>query len=456
MTGLKKVSVLALAALMLSAPVFAQGTAEQAASTTGGKQIELTVLNYIDMSEPNSANEISMVWNKFEKDNPDIKLVREDLFNEPFHQKTEAYIASGKVPDVLYMWPSGRSTSLHTTKSVKDLMPLLKKDGLVDSYNPAALAPQFAGFLGELPNGITTTNLLYVNTKLLKDNGFAIPKSFDEMKAMVAPLKAKGIDLIAMDNMDAWVMQSCLFSLVVGRFGGADWYTKLAAGQTKFTESWFVNALSVIDDMYKSGMINRNSLSSPYGSSRGAFAANKAAFYIDGDWSTAGFQTDITTGQALISPERQQNDFDLMAMPAFSGEVVHDSNSGVVGTGWGMSATIPAGSEKEAAAWRLIKYLEGEYVQTYRLTTGAAFPSLKTIDVAKVAKEKNLEPFITKRAAYYNRYTTITPVIDGVLAGDVYNVINTGLQEIGLGKKTPAQVAQDVQKAWETWKAANK
>lgn len=449
MTGLKRVFIVALALLMVVTSVFAQGTKEDASA---GKQIELTVLNYIDMSEPNSANEISMVWDKFAAENPDIKLVREDLFNEPFHQKTEAYVASGKVPDVLYMWPSGRSTSLHTTKSVKDLMPFLQKDGMVDDYNPATLAPQFAGFLGELPNGLTTTHMLYVNTKVLRENGLSIPKSYAEMKAMVGPLKAKGIDLIAMDNMDAWVMQSCLFSMVVGRFGGTDWHDKVAAGTLKFTDPWFVKSLELIDDMYKSGMLNRNSLSSPYGSSRGSFAAGKAAFYIDGDWSTASFQTDITTGKALVSPASQQNDFELMVIPNLPGEVISNSNSGVVGTGWGMSANIPAGSAKEAAAWRLIKYLQGEYVQTYRLSTGASFPSNLNVNVEKVVKEKNLEPFIAKRAAYYAAYTTITPVIDGVLHSDVYNVINTGLQEIGLGSKAPSQVASEVQKAWETWK----
>jgi raffinose/stachyose/melibiose transport system substrate-binding protein len=449
MTGLKRVSIVALALLMVVTSVFAQGTKEDASA---GKQIELTVLNYIDMSEPNSANEISMVWDKFAAENPDIKLVREDLFNEPFHQKTEAYVASGQVPDVLYMWPSGRSTSLHTTKSVKDLMPFLQKDGMVDDYNPATLAPQFAGFLGELPNGLTTTHMLYVNTKVLRENGLSIPKSYAEMKAMVGPLKAKGIDLIAMDNMDAWVMQSCLFSMVVGRFGGTDWHDKVAAGTLKFTDPWFVKSLELIDDMYKSGMLNRNSLSSPYGSSRGSFAAGKAAFYIDGDWSTASFQTDITTGKALVSPASQQNDFELMVIPNLPGEVISNSNSGVVGTGWGMSANIPAGSAKEEAAWRLIKYLQGEYVQTYRLSTGASFPSNLNVDVEKVVKEKNLEPFIAKRAAYYAAYTTITPVIDGVLHSDVYNVINTGLQEIGLGSKAPSQVASEVQKAWETWK----
>ncbi len=452
MTGMKKVSILALALLLVVSSAFAQGTKE--ASAAAG-QVELTVLNYIDMSEPNSANEVAMIWDKFSAENPDIKVVREDLFNEPFHQKTEAYVASGQLPDVLYMWPSGRSSSLHTTKSVKDLMPLLEKDGLVDSYNPATLAPQFGGYLGELPNGITTTHMLYVNTKVLRDNGLSIPKTYAEMKAMVAPLKAKGIDLIAMDNMDAWVMQSCLFSMVVGRFGGTDWYPRLASGEINFNDAWFINSLKLIEDMYASEMIKRNSLTSPYGSSRGRFASGKAAFYIDGDWSTAAFQTDITTGQALVDRDAQASDFEMIVLPAVPGEVISNSNSGVVGTGFGMSANLASGSAKEAAAWRLIKFLQGEYVQTYRLSTGASFPSNLNVDVAKVVKEANLEPFVAKRAAYYEKYNTITPVIDGVLAGDVYNVINTGLQEIGLGKKTPAQVGQDVQKAWETWKANN-
>jgi raffinose/stachyose/melibiose transport system substrate-binding protein len=447
MTGLRKVAVLLLALVVLGTSLVAQGVKADAAD---GK-ITLNVLNYIDMSEPNSANEVKMIWDRFEQENPDIKIVREDLFNEPFHYKTEAYIASGQLPDVVYMWPSGRSTSLHTTGSVKDLMPLLERDGLVKDYNPAALAPQFAGFLGELPNGITTTHMLFVNKKVLRDNGLPITTDFNEMKKMVPVLKAKGIELIAMDNMDDWVMQSCLFSMVVGRYGGVDWYDRLEAGQLKFTDPWFVKSLELIDDMYKSGMINRNTLGSPYGASRSSFATGKAAFLIDGDWATGSFMTDVTTGDALINAKAQADDFELMVITNLPGEVVHNSNSGVVGTGWGMSADIPAGSAREEAAWRLIKFLQGEYVQTYRLTTGASFPSNLKVDVAKIAREENLEPFITKRADYYNNYVPITPVIDGVLHSDVFNVINKGLQEIGLGSKAPSVVAAEVQRAWEAF-----
>lgn len=450
MTKLRKVALVALIALFSVSMVFAEGAKE----TSADGKVTLRVLNYIDMSEPNSANEVALVWDKFAAENPDIEIIREDLFNEPFHQKTESYVASGNVPDVLYMWPSGRSTSLHTTGSVQDLYPWLERDGLADSYSAASLAPQAGGYLGELPNGVTSSHMMFANTKLLADNGLAMPETLDDLIAMVDVLAPKGIQVIAMDNMDSWVMQSCLFSLVVGRYGNADWYDRLAAGEIKFTDDWFVKSLEVIDQLYDTGVLSRASLNSPYGNCRGEFAAGKAAFLIDGDWAAAAFMEDITTGKALLSRDQQANDFEMVIFPALPGEVVSNTTSGVVGTGWGMSADLEMGTPEAEAAWRLIKYLQGEYVQEYRLTTGASFPSNLSVDVAKVIEEKNLEPFIGKRAEFYNSYGT-TPVIDGVLHSDVYNIINVGLQEIGLDAKAPAAVAAEVQKAWEAWASSN-
>ena len=287
---------------------------------------------------------------------------------------------------------------------------------------------------------------MFVNNKVLKENGLSVPKTYADLKAMVPVLNKKGIEVITMDCQDGWVMQSCLFSLITGRFGGADWAEKVAAGQMDFEDKWFKDALTVVDNLYKDGIINRNTLSIAYGSGRADFAAGKSAFYIDGDWACASFQTDSSTGEALFKPAAQQTDVDLMNFPALEGEIVHESNSAVVGTGWAIAKDIdPA---KLDAAWTLVKYLEGEYVQTWRLTTGAAFPSLLSIDVDKVCKENNLEPLVAKRADWYNRIQVATPVIDGVLDPAVYEVINQVLAEIGLGKKTVDQAAKEVNAAW--------
>lgn len=450
---MKKISMSLLILSIATMTIFAAGTQEKKGADDG--KVDLQVLNYIDMSEPNSAHEVELVWDKFSADNPNINVIREDLFNEPFHQKTEAYVTSGNVPDVIYMWPSGRSTSLQTTDSVKDLMPFLVKDGLVDSYNPSILKPQVAGYLAELANGFTATHMLYVNKTLLKENGFDIPTTFEEMKVMVAPLKAKGIELIGMDNESAWVMQSCLFSMIVGRYGGPEWFEDLEAGRIDFNDAWFVDSLELVNELYETGMINRNSLASPYGSGRANFATGKCAFFIDGDWSTGAFQIDASTGDALIDRAHQESDVELTIMPALPNEKYAGTNSGIVGTGFGMSSSVEAGSAKEAAAWKLIKYLQGEYVQTYRLKIGASFPSNLNVDIDQVVKENNLEPLIQKRAEFYKLTSVITPVVDGVVAPEVVNVINIGLQEIGLGDKTATQVAGETQKAYEEWKSEN-
>lgn len=452
MTRLQKIFAICLVLVLSVSMVFAEGIAEQ--QQTAGVTT-LKVLNYRDLTAPNAGDELTMVWDKFNNDNPDVKIIREDLFNDPFHQKVEVYAASGNMPDVLYMWPGGRSTSLQTNKLVKDLMPLLEKDGLVDAYSAAAIAPQAAGYLAELPNGITASHMLFINTKLLKDNGLEMPKTYEDMKAMVPVLKAKGIEVIGMANMSDWVMQSCLFSTVVGRYGGYSWYDDLAAGKIQFTDDWFINSLQFIADIYADGVINVNTLNIDYGANRGDFANGKAAFYIDGDWAAGSFQIDQTTGEGLLTVEQQANDFDMGVMPALPGEVISNTSSGVVGTGWGISSAIPAGSAKEDAAWRLVKFLQGEYVQTWRLQTGGSFPSLTTIDVAAVAEELNLEPFVTKRADFYNALSGTTRVIDDCLQSDVFNVINRVLQEIPLGMKTVKAAAEEVQAAWVAWQAAN-
>ncbi|MCQ2411601.1 MAG: extracellular solute-binding protein [Sphaerochaetaceae bacterium] len=443
---MKKLAMVVLSLVLLCSMVFAQAAAEANSGKT-----TIRVLNYIDMSEPNSANEIAQIWDKFSAEHPEIEVIREDLFNEPFHQKVEAYAAQGNLPDVMYAWPSGRSETLHKDGYLYNLKSLLERDGLDKVYSATSMADQAGkvGYVGELPNGLTATSMMFVNTKVLRENGLEMPKTYADLVAMVPVLNAKGIEVVSMDCKDAWVMQSCLFSLITGRFGGADWADRVFAGETDFADEWFVKSLTAVDNLYKDGVINRNTLSIGYGSGRGDFANGKSAFYIDGDWACASFQTDVTTGQALFAPEAQKTDIELINFPAFDGEVIHESNSAVVGTGWAIAADIDA--DKLEAAWTLVKFLESEYAQTWRLTTGASFPSLTTIDVAKVCEEYNLEPLVAKRSDWYNNIQVATPVIDGVLPAAVFEVINTVLQEIGLGSTTVEKGVADVNAAWHAY-----
>ncbi|NMA60773.1 MAG: extracellular solute-binding protein [Firmicutes bacterium] len=432
-----KRSTVFLVTLLLIASVFVPATFAQ-------ERVTITVLNYFDLTSPGAERELQEVWHEFSNRFPHITVLREDLFLEPFHQKTEAYAAANQLPDVIYMWPGGRSTTLHTKRLVKDLRPLLGEDAKY--FSEAVLAPQTAGYLAELPNTMTSSHAMYVNVGLLQELGLEIPETYEDLVAMVPVLKANGLDTILMGAQDDWVIQSCLFSTIVGRLVGDEKMDEIIAGEAKFTDPEFVGALEFYGRLFADGVLHRKIMNTTYGEVNGLFAAGRAPFMIDGDWKVGNFITDTSTGEALI-PVDKQDQFKMIIFPAIPGEINPNAASTVVGTGYGMSASIPAGSAKEAAAWELIKWLQSVEVQKLRLETGGTIPS--RIDVTS----DQLEPLVNERLGYYALIETGTYVLDSVLAGEVYLPINIGLQEIGLGLATPMEVAERTQEAYDVWKA---
>ncbi|MDR0377323.1 MAG: extracellular solute-binding protein [Spirochaetaceae bacterium] len=441
--------------LLILMPIIALASCSKRDSAAEGGALELRVLNYLDLTSANSSDEITKVWDAFSQANPDVRVVREDLFNEPFHNKVEAYAAAGQLPDVIYAWPSGRSTTLHTQKLLKDLSPLIQAEGsaYVSEFLPGALDPaaQGGGYVAILPRAVTSSHAFYVNTEVLADAGLTPATTYDELKAQVPVLKAKGYDTVLMANQESWVMQSCLFSLIAGRFGGENWDQAILSGAAKFTDPDFVNALAFIQAMYADGVLSQATLSTDYGSVVGQFGTNRGAYLIDGDWRVGAFITDSSTGQAVISPDRQEK-IQITVFPDIPGAKLNRTTSGILGTGWGMNANIESGSDKEKAAWKLVNWLSGKEIQTWLLETGGiATPTIVTIDVGSL----NMEPMQKAISNLGSQYSTTTAVIDGVFHSDVFNPLNDGLQELGLGTKSPEQVAMDVQQAFDNWKRAN-
>ena len=415
-------------------------------SLIAAEPVTIRVLNYLDASSPGAAREITDVWQKFEADNPDILVIREDQFGEPFHHKTEAYAAAGKLPEVLYVWPGGRSATLHQKKLLKDITRLLGDER--NAFIDAALEPQAGGYLAMVPIGLTATHAMYVNTALLKELGLEMPKTYADLKAMVAPLRAAGKDCIIVGAQDDWVMQSVLYSAIFGRLVGDQKLYDFLDGKAKFTDKVFVDSLKFYEQLFKDGVINRNAMQTPYGEAPALFAAGRAPFMIDGDWRAGAFLTDESTGKALIPPEKQK-DIVMTVFPAIPGEINKGTSSIVPAVGYAMSAHVKDGSPEEKAAWRLISWLNSAEVQKVRLETGAAFPTRKGVTSDK------LEPLAQERAEFYGRITG-THVLDDKIPPEICIPINIGLQEIGLGLATPVEVARNVQAAYDEWARSNK
>lgn len=449
----KRKSVSMLLAVLTAASVFAGG-GKDARAADAVSRVVLEVLNYADPAVANADSDQSRIWGDFAAANPDVALNREDLFNEPFHNKVEAYVASGNIPDVMIVWPSGRSNSLHSRGFLKDLSSLVSKDRLKNSFLPITWdTSQIAGGRQTMiPQSLTVSHVFYANLEVLNDCGLVPAKTYAELKAQTPVLWSRGYECVIMPGKSSWVMQSCLFSMVAGRFCGADWHNRILSGQAKFTDQDFVKGLDFIQAIFADGVIARSSLGMDYGDGPGLFAADRSACYIDGDWRCGAFITDEDSGLALLSHARQKNIL-VGVFPDIEGAKLNKSSSTIIGTGWAMSAAIPAGSAKEDAAWRLIKYLVSAEVLGLSVEHGRIVtPTRADIDFGKLA----LEPIQQAVGKLGTQYTTGTVVIDGVFHSDVYNPINEGLAGIAAGTRTPRQVAAEIQRDFDRAKAEGK
>ncbi len=411
-------------------------------------QTKLNFLYYIDATQAGYAED-QEYWQKFKDANKDIDLQMEILFSQAYHQKLAAYIAAGQVPDIVYMWPTSRDSSmlLHDKKLMKDLSVTLGKEFLSNFVAPALdVNQQSSKQLSELPQSFTYTTVMYTNKKLLADNGLALPQTYADMKKMVLKLRVKNVQTLLLPDGDQWPAQSCLFSTISGRMLGDAWIDKVKAGKAKFTDPAFVNALKFYAQMYTDGVINWQNVQMGYGDGPGLFAGGKAAFFVDGDWRQGAYLTDKSTGKALIDPAKQATDFAYLNFPAIPGEKNPGVVSAIAGVGLGISAAIPAGSDKEKAAVKLLKWYYGPEFQQMKLETGAFIPTRKGVVSEKI------EPFTKMMPQYYATINKTCYVIDGVLDPSVFNVLNAGLQALGLSAKTPAEVAAEMQKAQDALK----
>jgi raffinose/stachyose/melibiose transport system substrate-binding protein len=403
----------------------------------------LRVLNYCDTAAPAAAEETALVWDAFGEANPHIAIIREDLYGESYHNRVEACIREGNLPDLVFVWPGERSSPLYAGGFLKDLSALAARDKLGDWYAPAALngGLQAGGILGSLPGSLSSTHVFYVNTAVLAGAGLSPAKTFDELKAQAPLLKARGYETVILGNEDGWVMQRCLFSLVAGRFCGPAWEQRILSGEAQFTGEDFTGALEFIRSLYAGGIIARSTLRINYRDALTLFVENRAAYLVDGDWRVRDL---------LVLPPERQGDIQLALFPEIDGAALGRSTSLIPGPGWGVNSAIPEGSARERAAWRLVRWLSGREIQTWLLGSGGiSVPSRIDIDEAAL----DLEPIQKAAAALVRDYGTGTAVIDQVFPGEVCAAINDGLQELGMGTKTSGDVARTVQDAFDAWKA---
>jgi raffinose/stachyose/melibiose transport system substrate-binding protein len=430
---MKKATAVFAVLLALVASLAWAGGDREPQGAAGGK-VTLTMYDYNERTNPVEGPNRDYVIKSFLAANPDIDLKIEFGFTEPYHVKFRTMVAANQIPDLMFLWPDKRTAYVTGKGLVKDLRPWLK--GHEKEFAPSALAPQGPkGEIYELPEQVTDTHVMYVNTKLLKDLGLTYPRTLDELLKQGPAILAKGLIPIAMDNKDGWQMQSCFLSGLVERTGGKAWFDKARAGKgASFSDPEFVSALAVIDTLSKASMFSPGINQASYGVALTDFVNEKALYMIDGGW-----RVNALVGE--LKPE-QKAAVELKTFPDVPGmKGTSGSTASVAGTGFGMRHDLE-GARAEAA-WKWIWFYSGPIGSAIRQGFGAnpayILPPRGDLDIMV----KKLMDFVNVTPGGY--------VVDSVMDADGMGVLHPLLQEMMFGRKTPQQVGDE----YEAWVKAN-
>jgi raffinose/stachyose/melibiose transport system substrate-binding protein len=384
---------------------------------------------YGDNSNQEGQNWVRIV-EAFEKENPNIDIDYEMLYDEAYHQKVAARLAAGDVPALAYMGADARwGKPWAEAKQQFDHKPFMDQ-----AYYDMSLIPPMGpnGEIFEIPLGTSNiTTVLYANEELIKSLGFELPKTYEDIVAMVPKAKKAGLDVITIDGADGWAWGSCFMSAIIARVSGdANWVSKAVAGQYKFTDPAFVDSLTLLQRFVKDGVISEKAVLVDYGANMSAFSNKKALFMIQGQWAAGGIDPAVAEKTAM------------MAFPTLPGEKGNaGSVAAAIQVGYGVTQAGSKDPKVRDAALKFIQYFYSTAETTQRLRDGAIVaPILKGYEVPADL------PSIVKQKVTLAKSAKNTDVIDAFLGGAANDALNAGMQKIASGAAKPADVAAEVEK----------
>ncbi|WP_424952897.1 ABC transporter substrate-binding protein [Deinococcus sp.] len=200
-------------------------------------------------------------------------------------------LGSNKAPPMFTWWSGYRMKDLVDTGMVEDLTALWTKYEKSGEYSPdAAKAFTFNGKVYAIPNNVAYWAVFY-NKKAYADAGITVPKTWAQLEANNAKLKAKNVTAFGQTVDGRWPAFIWFSEFLIRQ--DPDFYERLVAGKAKYTDPQVTKTFGT----WKS-WIDKGYLSSPsvtFGTSGGngmakLFAQGKIANILVGDWYASTLQ----------------------------------------------------------------------------------------------------------------------------------------------------------------------
>jgi len=284
-----------------------------------------------------------------------------------------------------------------------------------------------------VPLDVTTIQMLY-NKNLLKKAGYqSPPKTFQEFIEVSQALKRVGISRMVSGWGELWMMD-CFASNYAFNIMGEEKIMATYRGEVPYTDADWIKVFNIFKKMVDNSMLIEGVISKPNKEAEQDFALERAAFAFNGSWSVNVYHE--------MNPDLQ---YGVFLPPAVNPELPIK-----IWGGAGSSFVVNKRSPRKDKAIDFLKWLTGKEQQEYLARETNNLPSNRN---ALAAIPAILEEFA--RGMNNATHPTVWKLNELPLVSERYG---KGLQSILLGKKTPEQVAQEVQqvKVREMEKAARR
>ncbi|MFT3985865.1 MAG: extracellular solute-binding protein [Lachnospiraceae bacterium] len=422
-------------------------TAEAADSASEAYEGELTIMHFSTEEEAKGnpgADGFRKMVSEWEESHPDITLNQSILANTEYKTQIATLAANDDLPDIYVL------QGMDTVRWGADGLALDLTDVVANSPDSAKYKSElFSAFTSDgkiygIPalTGGTCTAIIY-DSKLWAEAGFdTFPTTWEDVVKAKEFFDGKGITVMGFANGDQWQANSTFLTCVGNRFTGMDWFSSLVANSgSKFTDQSFVDALTFMQDIFASGIFNKDFNAIDHYTAREYYISGDCAAYIGGNWD----MTYIGTTLAESNPELFANS-KLAVFPQPEGATA-DTNTQANGLGYAL-AINPRVAEDPAKLAAAVDFL-------YK-TTGADFADYVSSNYAvsglTAPDSVDLSKFDQLTQDLYN-FTNVdyksSQIYDSFISGALWGALNTDLQSMLNGDITPEQVAENAQAAYE-------
>lgn len=230
---------------------------------------------------------------KWNEENPDSKISVEMFANDAYKEKIRTAVGAGNPPTLIFSWAGGTLREYAQNNNIVDLtagtkdvvsrvIPSVAEQGVVD------------GKVYAIPNSQSQPVVLYFNQALFDQVGVQVPKTWDDLLAVIPKFKEAGIAPLSVAGQSKWPYLMYI-QYLTDRIGGPEAFNAVMNNEPgAWSNPAFTQALTMIQDLVKAGAFvdGYGSIAADANADQALLYTGKAAMLLQGSWVYSSMKAD--------------------------------------------------------------------------------------------------------------------------------------------------------------------